>query len=399
MSTTKKKNSNGLQGSLKLAGETFEQATTRVHEFHRAISDMPFKAVGTATLSASKPIEDVHNELTDLVYSVVKGTGKGLLDGAAMMANAVSTADLNGKSAQRLSAVSSAIHGLIGDHLAVSRNPIQIKAGFYEGCHLVDLSPEGLASTYPNATPHLVVFAHGLCCDESVWNMYSKPEDVHSAPYAQKLAHRFEVTPMFLRYNTGLSIESNGRRYRRLLKRLVTNWPVPVESVTLIGHSMGGLVGRVAVQDMGPEDAKLAAVLQDVISLGTPYTGSPVARIADAGEALLGGFELSRPISKVLGVRSTGIRNLQKGLGPLKTSDGTPINFHLMGATMSTNAGSWVTEAVGDGLVQMSSALADESGKAQRLAFASKHHMRLVNDNEIYQQIEAVVRQKLLPKY
>lgn len=398
MTPTKSKQANGLQGSLKLAGETFEQATTRVHEFHRAISDMPFKAVGAATLSASKPIEGVHNELTDLVYSVVKETGKGLFGGAAMLAEAASVSNVSVKSAQRLSVLSSAIHGIVGDHLAVSRNPIQIKAGFYQDCRLVDLSPEGLALAYPQATGHLVVFAHGLCCDESVWNMYSEPGNAQTAPYAEKLRSKFEVTPLFLRYNTGLSIDSNGRRYRRLLKRLITNWPVPVESLTLVGHSMGGLIGRVAVQDMGPGDELLSSVLKDVISLGSPYTGSPVARLAGAGEALLNGFELSRPISKVLGVRSTGIRNLQKGLGPLKTSDGLPINFHLMGATMSDNAGSWVTETLGDGLVQMSSALADESGRAQRLAFASKHHMRLVNDHEIYQQIEAVIRQNLQPK-
>ncbi|MDX1668709.1 MAG: alpha/beta hydrolase [Limnobacter sp.] len=406
----------GVQGSLKLAGDTFEQATSRVHEFHRAISNMPFKAVGTATFTASKPVEQVHNEITDLVYDIVKETGKGVFKTAGWLAqqwnetrpsreilSEVLQAEQqlpvtpDNRHAKRLSLLSGAINGLLGDHLAATRNPIQIKAGFYRESRLLDLSAQALSAEYPDASGHLVVFAHGLCCDENVWNLYQDETDPATTPYPDRLAKQFGVTPLCLRYNTGLNIEGNGRRYRRLLKRLVANWPVPVKSVVLVGHSMGGLISRVAVQDMGEADLALSSVITDVISLGSPHTGSPVARLAGKGEQLFSQFELSRPVSKVLGVRSTGIRNLQTGLGPLQTSDGQIIDFHMMGATLGGQSGSWVDESLGDGLVQMSSALADDTGKAQRLAFSAKHHMRLVNDPEIYQQIEAVIRRRLTP--
>lgn len=425
--TDKKTSTSGqLEGSLKLAGDTFEQAASRIHELHRAISDMPFKAVGVATASASKPVELIHNEVTDLVYDVVKTTGRGFFQGAAWLANRIGQqpvasplvidealdgelTELAGErewlptlkgdgSAKRIAMISSALNGIIGDHLAVSRNAMAVKAGFYQNNQEVALSQAGLAAAFPNAQPNLVVFIHGLCCNEDAWRFYYREGDDATLPYGDKLARDYAITPLFLRYNTGLSIEANGRRFRRLLKRLLANWPVTPERLTLVGHSMGGLVARVAVQEVNDQDPNLNRCLKDVIALGTPHAGAPLARLAGKGEALFGATDLSKPIAKILGVRSTGIRDLQEGLGPLVTQNGLKVGFHWIGATMGDTTGSWFNETLGDGLVQMSSALADESGQAQRLAFAQKHHMNLLNDNEVYEQIEAVVRQHLKPK-
>jgi pimeloyl-ACP methyl ester carboxylesterase len=416
-----------VAGSLRLAGDTFEQAASRVHEFHRAVSDMPFKAVGVATVSASKPIEMIHNEVTDIVYDVVKDAGKGVFRGAAWLleqathslgsvntmnqamdgelmehalhAEAPLPVEIENKVNRGLSMFNSAVNGLIGDHLAATRNPISVKAGFYQKGKLIELTEDGLKKQFPQAQANLVVFVHGLCGNEDAWWFYYRKEDPMTLPYGLKLATAFDVTPLYLRYNTGLSFESNARNFKRMLKKVVKNWPVEVKSMTLIGHSMGGLVSRRAVEMLGAEeDQDLISVIRDVVSLGTPHEGSPLARIAGAGEDLLNKFELTKPFGKVLGVRSTGIRGLQDGLGALQTSDGHNVGFHLFGATMADSTGSWINETLGDGLVQMSSALADESGKAQRLAFAAKHHMNLLNDADIYVQLEAVIRQHLKPK-
>lgn len=126
-----------LEGTLMLVGDTIAHTATRVHEFHRAISDMPFKAVGTATLNASKPVEEVHNEITDLVYSAVREAGKGVFSGAAWV---VRQANQSLASPQiidqamddkRVSAISSAINGVFGDHLAATRNPMQVRMNLY----------------------------------------------------------------------------------------------------------------------------------------------------------------------------------------------------------------------------------------------------------------------------
>lgn len=199
-----------IEGGLKLAGDTFEQAASRVHEFHRAISDMPFKAVGTATLSSSKPIESVHNEITDLVYSAVKEVGKGVFNGAAWAVKQANQglATQNRRPSRRVAAINSAINGLLGDHLSATRNPIEIKTGFYQDGHLLGLEQDELIQAFPDAKSSLVVFVHGLCCNEDSWFLYHKPEALHTVPYGPRLAHHFDVTPLYLRYNTALQISN-----------------------------------------------------------------------------------------------------------------------------------------------------------------------------------------------
>ncbi len=54
------------------------------------------------------------------------------------------------------------------------------------------------------------------------------------------------MTPVYLRYNTGLPVGRNGADLAWLLDDLVAAWPVPVRSIALVGHSMGGLVVRAA---------------------------------------------------------------------------------------------------------------------------------------------------------
>ena len=64
--------------------------------------------------------------------------------------------------------------------------------------------------------------------------------------YATALERDLGVTPVFVRYNTGRHISDNGRDLAALVEQIVAAWPVPVEEVSLVGHSMGGLVSRSA---------------------------------------------------------------------------------------------------------------------------------------------------------
>jgi pimeloyl-ACP methyl ester carboxylesterase len=59
---------------------------------------------------------------------------------------------------------------------------------------------------------------------------------------------RFELgyTPLYIRYNTGRHISENGRELAALLDRMTGEWPTEIHEIVVIGHSMGGLVGRSA---------------------------------------------------------------------------------------------------------------------------------------------------------
>ncbi|HEX4856478.1 MAG TPA: alpha/beta hydrolase [Limnobacter sp.] len=413
-----------LEGTLMFVGDSIAQAASRVHEFHRAISDMPFKAVGAATLNASKPVEIAHNEITDLVYGAVREAGKGVFSGAAWVVRQANQSlaspqvidqALDGelmdvvdhlptalipdaKTDRRISAVASAINGVFGDHLAATRNPMQVHMNLYAQGQVLTADPEALKARFPDAQSHLVIFIHGLCCNEDSWQMYYNPMEPATRPYGDKLEEDFPVTSLYLRYNTGRNIESNARQFKRLLNKLVRNWPVPVKGITLVGHSMGGLVSRAMVEALTDEDVVLKSAIRDVVCLGSPHAGAPLARLAAAGEQLLGKFELSRPIGKVLGVRSRGIRDLKDGLGPIQTRGGQEVMFHLVGSTIGDHTSSWLNTTVGDGLVTPDSAHADDTGKAQRVIFAQKHHMTLLNDPDVFLELKMVLRQNLKPR-
>lgn len=408
-----------IEGTLMLVGDTIAQAASRVQEFHQAVADIPFKAVGAATLSASKPVEIAHNEISNLVYTAVREAGKGIFSGAAwvvrqsnqsMASPQVMDEALDGElteqinnlpgapmdaTAKRVSAISSAINGVFGDHLAATRNPMEVKMNLYAGGRAVNTEQEALMQQFPDARKHLVVFVHGLCCNEDSWSLYMDEALPHTRPYGERLQEDFEVTSLYLRYNTGRNIESNARQFKRLLNKLVRNWPVPVQGLTLVGHSMGGLVSRAVVELIDNDDLILRQAIRDVVCLGSPHDGAPLARLAAAGEQLFNRFDLSRPIGRVLGVRSRGIRDLKDGLGPLKTHTGKDVMFHLIGSTVAADTNSWLSNTVGDGLVTMNSALADETGRAQRLAMTQKHHMLLLNDAEVYEELAMVLRQHL----
>ena len=66
-------------------------------------------------------------------------------------------------------------------------------------------------------------------------------------------------TPVFVRFNTGRHISENGASLAALLDELVADWPVEVERIAIVGHSMGGLVARSACHRGGDVDARTSA--------------------------------------------------------------------------------------------------------------------------------------------
>ena len=71
------------------------------------------------------------------------------------------------------------------------------------------------------------------------------------ASYGERLHEDLGITPVFVRFNTGRHISENGASLAALLDELVASWPVDVEQIALIGHSMGGLVARSACHHGG----------------------------------------------------------------------------------------------------------------------------------------------------
>lgn len=90
----------------------------------------------------------------------------------------------------------------------------------------------------------------------------------------------------------------------------------------MVGHSMGGLATRFA---LGQEDPSRADKVSTVVTLGTPNTGSMIARLVATGRDALPPAMQSvlRPLMALCGVVSTASVN-DAGLcsGPVGAFDG-----------------------------------------------------------------------------
>ena len=132
------------------------------------------------------------------------------------------------------------VNGFFGDRLADQGSTLAIPMTLRSRTGALAPDRETLAGEFPEATGSIALFVHGLMSTESIWEFPGDPDTT----YGNLLARDHGVTPIYVRYNTGQHISVNGRELAGLLHRLVSAWPVPVHDISLIGHSMGGLVIR-----------------------------------------------------------------------------------------------------------------------------------------------------------
>ncbi len=144
------------------------------------------------------------------------------------------------------------LNGAYGDMVAREAPALATAMTVTQHGRAVPPEPQALREAFPSASARLVVFLHGLTESEASWcfnsvRHYGRPD----VSYGTQLQQDLGLTPVFIRYNTGLHISDNGRLLAELLDRLVEAWPVPVDGLVLIGHSMGGLVARSALHQSG----------------------------------------------------------------------------------------------------------------------------------------------------
>lgn len=244
--------------------------------------------------------------------------------------------------------VSASVNGLFGDRLQAERPRLAIRMAVRAHGRDVPLTPADLAAAHPEAGGRVVVFLHGLCEDESRWRRGPGPT------YAEALAEQ-GWTPVLLRANTGLSLRENGVALAALLQDLVEAWPVPVTRLALVGHSMGGLVIRAASVVATQATQPWTDVVSDVVTLGTPHLGAPLARGVGHGSRSLGRLPETAALGRVLDWRSVGVHDLVEGL-----SDEVPplphARYRLVAATVTRRARHPVGHLLGDLLVRTSSA-------------------------------------------
>lgn len=279
-------------------GSVIALATDRLVEpveaMHRAITGRWFAAFGAST----GPVRTIHDALAGTVYGSVR-------IGGAAVGLSLDHARADGGTADAAHAF---VNGLWGDALGRHEDRLGISMGIRDRHGVpVTIGPE-LGTVFPAATGRLVVLVHGLTKTETCWSGTEKQRGL-----IERLHEHPALTPISIRYNTGLRISDNGIELSALLEELRTKWPVPVQSIALVGHSMGGLVIRSACVEARAAGHAWIDDLDDVVALASPHRGAPLEKFVNVAAWALGVAPETRPLADFLNSRSVGIKDLRFG--------------------------------------------------------------------------------------
>ncbi len=290
------------------------------------------------------------------------------------------------------------VNGAVGDHLSESGNGLDLSMVFRVNDRYVEPDRDLLRAVAPDARPRVALFVHGLGVTEWSWSL--RAETYHGAPgvnFGSLLQRDLGFTPVFLRYNTGRRVSQNGRRLAAELRRFVEAYPVPIEDLTLIGHSMGGLVIRSACHYGELGEQSWTPRVRRVFCLGSPHRGAPLARLGHALTEGLDAIDLpaTKITARILGTRSAGAQDLRHGVivddGARDVTWLPDARYYFVSATVTNDPDHVVGRLVGDLLVRVPSAIGPALKESHFAIHTSRHggvqHLQMQNHPAVYSQL------------
>ncbi len=357
-----------LQGASRLIIDAVVGVTDIVESMHRNISGLA-PVVGPSRKGGTKGI-------TGLVYGSVRGVSRAVGFGLDVALAQLAPLLKNRGTLPQREAVLAALNGVLGDYLVASSNPLAISMRLRQDGRPLTLDRQALQEDFRRPQTQLIVLVHGLCMNDLQWQRQGQD---HGASLARDLGY----APLYLHYNSGLHISTNGRDLADLLEQLVQEWPVPVRELVVIGHSMGGLVARSACHYATLAGHAWPRWLKQLVLLGTPHHGTPLERAGNWVDILMGISPYTAPFARLGKIRSAGVKDLRYGnvvdsdwesVGTEHTQDPRKrvplpagVQCFAMAATQQLPSGREDTQLRGDGLVPVKSALGQHENPALSL--------------------------------
>jgi hypothetical protein len=386
-----------LRGASRLAIDATTGLTELVETMHQNIARLP-GVLGAPRTGRARGI-------AGLVYRAVRGT-TGLVGGGidAVLARLVPTLDAASSSRGR-EAVLAALNGVLGDYLAATSNPLAIPMRLRRNGRPLQLARRALAAAIRQPSARVAVLAHGLCLNDLQWHRQGHD---HGAALARDLGY----TPIYLHYNSGLHVSTNGRAFAGLIEVLLEQWPVAVKELAVIGHSMGGLVSRSACHYGAVAGHGWPKRLRKLVFLGTPHHGAPLERGGHWMDVILGISLYTAPFARLGKIRSAGVTDLRHGnlldedwegrdrfehsrdfRQPVPLPEG--VQCYAIAATTGKRAGDLSDRILGDGLVPVGSALGRHADPRRALSFPESrqwigygmNHLDLLSHPDVYAKI------------
>ena len=419
-----------LRGMGRMATDAATGLTELVQALHTRIAKTPTKLGGPLVAGAV-------NGVTDLVYAGVRGVtravGGGLDVALAQLGPLLAPTDASSAATETVpptrtrETLLAALNGVLGDYLADTANPLEIRMAIRRrGVPLVHAREE-LSKALGSPQRRIVVLLHGLCMCDLQWERAAIIEGIAGAPHdhGAELERDLGCSAVYLNYNSGQHISTNGRLLAAQLESLLAAWPVAIESVDIVGHSMGGLVARSALHYGTLADHAWTRHVRGMVFLGSPHHGSPLERGGHWIDVLLKSTPYTTPFTRLGRVRSAGITDLRHGSTldedwhgrdrfahghdtrlPLPLPDGIacfaiaataahrPIGDERNVVAVDSSASN-LDALPGDGLVPVASALGRHADPRFMLRFAPSHqciawdtgHLDLLSSKSVYRQL------------
>ena len=282
--------------------------------------------------------------------------------------------------------------------------------GFYKNNKRIELTAEGLKNCFRGKQPtkKICILIHGLTNNETIWS-FSNQSD-----YGTFLQEDLEYTPFYLRYNTGLHISDNGKAFAITMEQLHENYPIEIEQITIIAHSMGGLITHSACFYSQSFQLIWIRKLKNIFLLATPHFGSFLEKFANVTTNILEKVPNwpTRMVGKILNLRSAGIKDLRFGYliedewnsqdpdkllknnkKPISKLEG--VNYYVISGRLTKEEKHWVSYLFGDILISKRSATARSKNKKEfnfpvenHFEFAKTFHFELNTRIEVYEKMK-----------
>ncbi len=424
--TARKKPLQHLRASdLRAAAQLATQATLGVSRIVEGVHQAVWRSLG----APAGPTPGQTRGLTGLIYqsvrTVTQWVGKGLDTALAKLQPLLAAVEDQAPDTPEREAVLAALNGVLGDRLAASHSPLATP---------MTLRYRDVALNWPTLAPipaagrKVLLLIHGLCMNDLQWRTQVRPPEQASPAgagaesgaaseawlldHGTALAQTLGYSPIYLRYNTGLHTSQNGHELAAQLEQLLAHWPVAIQEITVLAHSMGGLVTRSALYYAQQSGLRWPRYLKNIIFLGTPQHGAPLERAGNWLDEILGSTPYSRPFAKLAQLRSAGITDLRYGhlldadwqghdrfrrqpdrREPVPLPEA--VACYCVAATTAAKRSALSERLLGDGLVPLNSALGQHDDPQRRLAFAKDaqwiayrtSHMALLSSPAVTQQL------------
>ncbi|MFC5063921.1 esterase/lipase family protein [Actinomycetospora atypica] len=387
---------NEVRGAAGVASEAVDIVSRPVEGTHLAISNAMFGALRRVGLGrASRPAQLLHDGISGGVYRAVRGIGHAAGQGVGLAAEVYRTASGRGDwtpitSRPGGAVLTGAVNGLVGDHMVALGNDLAVPMALYtstvgddpHGELSLDAIAETVADHPERDLSHVVLFVHGLGETEHAWRLAA--EESAGEGYAERIASSVGAVPLLLRYNTGMRIAHNGAALSVLLAEVTERWPVPIERLDLVGHSMGGLVLRHACHAAVVAGEPWVHAVRRMVYLGSPHSGAPLAHRVDQLASRLARYANSRTWGEFLDRRSAGIRDLVAGVADTDVPLLATSTHHGVAACLTASEHHPLANILGDLLVPVDSA---RGALTDVETIPSSHHFHLLNDPRIHEHL------------